>query len=51
MAYLHVFLITMHETNTAAEVYLEPFQRYMIEHFAKIVNGYWLLTQKRFHYR
>ena len=37
MAYLHVFLITMHDK--AAEVYLEPFQIYMIELFAKIVNG------------
>ena len=24
------FLITMHETDTAAEVHLEPFQTYMI---------------------
>ena len=39
MAYLHVFLITMHEIDKAAEVYLEPFQIYMIGLFAKIVNG------------
>ena len=26
MAYLHIFLITMHEIETAAEVYLEPFE-------------------------
>ena len=35
MAYLHVFLITMHEIDTAAEVYLEPFQTYLIELFCK----------------
>ena len=33
MAYLHVFLITMYETDTAAEVYLEPFPTYMFELF------------------
>ena len=33
MAYLHVFLITMHEIDTAAEVYLTPFQTYMLELF------------------
>ena len=33
MAYLHVFLITMHEIDTAAEVYLELFQTYMLELF------------------
>ena len=37
MAYLHCFLITMHETDTAAEMYLEPFPTYMFE----------LLWQKR----
>ena len=26
MAYLYVFLITVYEEDTAAEVYLEPFQ-------------------------
>ena len=31
------FLITMLEIDTAAEVYLEPFQTYMIELFCK--NG------------
>ena len=35
MPYLHVFLITMHEIDTAAEVYLEPFQTYLIELFCK----------------
>ena len=35
MAYLHVFLITMHEIDTAAEVYLEPFPTYMFELFCK----------------
>ena len=35
MAYLQGFFITMHETDTAAEVYLEPFQTYMIEHFCE----------------
>ena len=29
------FLIKMHEIDTAAEVYLEPFQTYMIELFCK----------------
>ena len=28
MLYLHVFLITIHDIDTAAEVYLEPFQKY-----------------------
>ena len=28
------FLITLHEIDTAAEVYLEPFQTYMTEFFA-----------------
>ena len=31
MAYLHVFLITMHEIDTAAEVYLEPFLTHIFE--------------------
>ena len=35
MVYLHVFLITMHETDTAAEVYLEPFQTYMLKLFCE----------------
>ena len=39
MAYLHVFLITVYEIDAAAEVYLELFQTYMLELFAKIVNG------------
>ena len=33
MAYLHTFLITMHEIDTAAEMYLEPFPTYMFELF------------------
>ena len=34
MAYLHIFLITMHEINTA-EVYLKLFQTYMLELFCE----------------
>ena len=45
MLYLHIFLITMLEIDTAAGVYLEPFQTYMIEIFSKIVNSFWLLTR------
>ena len=33
MAYLHVFLITMYEIDTAAEMYLKPFPTYMFELF------------------
>ena len=34
MAYIFTFfLITMHEIDTAAEVYLEPFLTYMFELF------------------
>ena len=33
MLYLHIFLITMHEIDTAAEVYLESFLTYMFELF------------------
>ena len=29
----------MHDIDTAVEMYLEPFQPYMIELFTKIVNG------------
>ena len=40
MAYLHVFLTTMQETDTATNMYLEPFPTYMFESFfAKIVNA------------
>ena len=35
MAYLHVFSITMHEIDTAAEVYIELFPAYIIELFRK----------------
>ena len=35
MAYSHVFLITMHEIDAAAEAYLELFQTYMLELFCK----------------
>ena len=38
--YLHVFLITMHEIDTAAKVYLKSFPTYMFElFFAKIVSA------------
>ena len=30
----------MHEIDTAAEVHLEPFQKYVIEIFAKIVTAF-----------
>ena len=30
MAHPHVFSITMHEIDTTKEVYLEPFQTYML---------------------
>ena len=33
--YLHVFLITMHEIDAAAEVYLELFQIYVLELFCE----------------
>ena len=33
LAYLHVFLITMHAIGTAAEAYLELFQTYMLALF------------------
>ena len=36
------FSITMHGIDTAAEVYLEPFQTYMIEIFCE--NSYQLLA-------
>ena len=35
MAYLHVLIITMYNIPTAAEVYLEPFQTYMIGLFCE----------------
>ena len=39
MAYLHVFLIAMHEIDTAEKLYLEHFQIYIyLSFFAKIVN-------------
>ena len=38
MLYLHIFKITMHVIDTAAELHLEPFQTYMIEIFCE--NGY-----------
>ena len=40
MFYIHISLITMHEIDTAAEVHLEPFQKYVIEIFAKIVTAF-----------
>ena len=30
----------MHKKDAAAEAYLEPFQKYMMEFFGKVVNGY-----------
>ena len=40
MTCLHVFLITMHEIDAAAEMYLEPFPTYMFEFFfVKIVSA------------
>ena len=35
MAYRHVFVIKMHEIDTAAEAYLELFQTYMSELFCE----------------
>ena len=35
VCFIFIFLIKMHEIDTAAEVYLEPFQTYMIEIFSK----------------
>ena len=35
MLYLHIFLITMHEIDAGAEVYLELFQTYIIEIFCE----------------
>ena len=35
MAYLHVFLIAMHGIDTAAGVYVEPFQTNMPELFLR----------------
>ena len=35
MAYLHVFLIAMHGIDTAAGVYVEPFQTNMLELFCE----------------
>ena len=35
MLYLDIFLITMHEKDTTAEVLLEPFQTYMTEIFCE----------------
>ena len=41
----------MHEIDTTAAVYLEPFQTYMIELFCENVNSFWLLTRKNLHHR
>ena len=32
MAYLHIFLIALNKEDTAAEMYLELFQTYVLEH-------------------
>ena len=45
MLYLHIFLITMHEIDTAAEVPLEPFQTFMIEIFGENSYSFCLLTR------
>ena len=42
MLYLHIFLITLHEIDTAAKVYLQLFQTYMIELFCE--NSYQFLA-------
>ena len=47
MAYLHVFLITIHEIDTPSEVYLEPFQRYMIELFCENSSRLLALNSKK----
>ena len=51
MLYLHIFLITMHEIDTAAEVDLEPFQTYMIEIFCENGYSFCLLTRIEAPYR
>ena len=40
MIYLHIFLITIHEIDTAAEVHLEPSQTYGWDFFAKIAKSF-----------
>ena len=40
-----LFLITMHEIDTAAEVHLEPFQTFMIEIFCENSYSFYLLTR------
>ena len=47
MAYLHVFLITIHEIDVPSEVYLEPFQRYMIELFCENSSRLLALNSKK----
>ena len=41
------FLITMHEIDTAVEVYLEPFQTYMIELFCENSKRLLALNSKK----
>ena len=38
MTYLHVFLIAMHGIDTAAGVYVEPFQTNMLELFCENIQ-------------
>ena len=45
MLYLHIFLVTMHEIDTVAEVHLELFQTYMIEFFCENSYSFCLLTR------
>ena len=40
MAYVHVFLMIMHEIDAAAEVYLEPFSTNMIKLFCQNSKRY-----------
>ena len=40
MIYFHIFLITIHEIDTAAEVHLEPSQTYGWDFFAKIAKSF-----------
>ena len=49
IAYPHVFLITMHERETAVETYLEPLQSSMIQvckgskYVSQLQRQYWIL--------
>ena len=43
--FIVIFLITMYEIDTAAEVHLEPFQTFMIEIFCENSYSFCLLTR------